>query len=67
MVRLVDEEQLLRNLVPMRYNEVPLNLNVASTAAQYELAGGAEARPFFLVHTAAPARSNNGWISPNGP
>ncbi|SIO58399.1 hypothetical protein SAMN05444166_5665 [Singulisphaera sp. GP187] len=46
-VRHVDEEQLLRNLVHMRYNESPLNLNVSSIAAQYELAGGAEARPFF--------------------
>jgi hypothetical protein len=48
-VRLVDEEQLLRNLVHMRYNEIPLNLNVSSIAAQYELSGGAEARPFFVA------------------
>jgi hypothetical protein len=46
-VRRVDEEQLLRNLIHVRYDESPLNLNVASIAAQYELAGGAEARPFF--------------------
>ena len=46
-IRHVDEEKLLRNLVHMRYNEIPLNLNVSSIAAQYELAGGAEARPFF--------------------
>jgi hypothetical protein len=48
-VRLVHEEQLLRNLVHMRYNEIPLDLNVSSIAAQYELDGGVEARPFFLV------------------
>jgi hypothetical protein len=48
-VRRVDEEQLLRNLVHMRYNEIPLNLNVSSIAAQYELAGQAEARPFFAA------------------
>ena len=42
-----DEEQLLRNLVRLRYNETPLELNVSSIAAQYELDGGAEARPFF--------------------
>jgi hypothetical protein len=48
-VRRVDEEQLLRNLVHMRYNEIHLSLNVASIAAQYELAGSAEARPFFAV------------------
>jgi hypothetical protein len=46
-VRRVDEEQFLRNIVRMRYNETPLDLNVSSIAAQYELDGGAEARPFF--------------------
>jgi hypothetical protein len=55
-VRLVDEEQLLRNLVHMRYNEIPLNLNVSSIAAQYELSGGAEARPFFLAPNPAGSR-----------
>jgi hypothetical protein len=48
-VRRVHEEQLLRNLVHMRYNETPLDLNVSSIAAQYELDGGVEARPFFLA------------------
>jgi hypothetical protein len=48
-VRHVHEEQLLRNLVHMRYNEIPLHLNVSSIAAQYELDGGVEARPFFLA------------------
>ncbi len=46
-VRRVDEEQFLLNIVRMRYNESPLELNVSSIAAQYELDGGAEARPFF--------------------
>ena len=55
-VRRVDEEQLLRNLVHMRYNEIPLNLNVSSIAAQYELAGGAEARPFFLAPNPSGSR-----------
>ena len=36
-VRLVNEEELLRNLIHMRYNEFPLALNVSSIAAQYEL------------------------------
>ncbi|HZY85962.1 MAG TPA: hypothetical protein VFE78_14110 [Gemmataceae bacterium] len=57
-VRLVDEEELLRNLVHMRYNESPSSLNVSSIAAQYELAGSAEARPFFL----APNPSNSNVI-----
>ncbi len=46
-VRLVNEEELLRNLIHLRYNEFPLSLNVSSIAAQYELNGSAEARPFF--------------------
>jgi hypothetical protein len=46
-VRLVSEEELLRNIVHMRYNESPSSLGVSSIAAQYELNAGAEARPFF--------------------
>jgi hypothetical protein len=48
-VRRVDEEQLLRSVVHVRYNEAPFDLNVGSIAAQYELGGQAEARPFFLA------------------
>ncbi len=48
-IRRVYQEQLLQNLVRVRYNEVPFRLSVSSIAAQYELAGGAEARPFFLA------------------
>ena len=48
-IRRVYEEQLLQNLVRLRYEEVPFRLNVQSIAAQYELAGSAEARPFFLA------------------
>jgi hypothetical protein len=57
-IRRVDEEQLLRNIVRMRYSETPLDLNVSSIAAQYELDGSAEARPFFL----APNPSNSNII-----
>ena len=57
-VRRVDEEQLLRNVVRMRYSESPLDLNVSSIAAQYELDGTAEARPFFV----APNPSNSNII-----
>jgi hypothetical protein len=57
-VRRVDEEQLLRNLVHLRYNEAPDALNVTSIAAQYELTGQAEARPFFI----APNPSNSNII-----
>jgi hypothetical protein len=53
-VRCVYEEQLLRNIVHMRYNESPWELNVSAIAAQYELTAQAEARPFFI----APNPSN---------
>jgi hypothetical protein len=55
-VRRVDEEQLLRNIVLMRYNETPLHLKVSSIATQYDLTGQAEARPFFLSPN--PSNSN---------
>jgi hypothetical protein len=55
-IRLVEEEQLLRNIVHMRYNEMPMSLRVSSIAAQYELNGGAEARPFFIAPN--PSNSN---------
>jgi hypothetical protein len=48
-IRRVYEEQLLHNLVRLRYGETQFRLNVSSVAAQYELAGAAEARPFFLA------------------
>src|SRR4051812_22218807 len=46
-LRHVEAEQLLSNIVHLRYAESPLHLNVDSIAAQYELTAGAEARPFF--------------------
>ncbi len=43
----VGEEQLLLNLVRLRYNDNPTRLDVSSIAAQYEVDASAEARPFF--------------------
>jgi hypothetical protein len=57
-VREVEEEEFLKNLVLVRYNDIPSSLNVTSIAAQYELAGQAEARPFFI----APNPSNSNVI-----
>ena len=53
-IRRVYEEQLLENIIRCRYNESPFKLTVSSIAAQYELSGAAEARPFFV----APNSSN---------
>jgi hypothetical protein len=55
-VRRVEEEQLLRNLVHLRYNESTFQLDVTSIAAQYELTAQAEARPFFIAPN--PSNSN---------
>jgi hypothetical protein len=57
-VREVRDEQLLRDLVHLRYNEATTELNIASIAAQYELGATAEARPFFV----APNPSNSNVI-----
>src|ERR1700722_9620069 len=54
----VEQEEFLRNLVRMRYNDSPTSLNVSSIAAQYELSGQVEARPFFV----APNPSNSNVI-----
>jgi hypothetical protein len=46
-VKQITEEQVLLNLLRVRYNDITLRLDVSSIAAQYELQGSAEARPFF--------------------
>ncbi len=55
-VRRVEEEQLLRLLVLLRYTESAVNLDVGNIAAQYEAAASAEARPFFIAPN--PSNSN---------
>jgi hypothetical protein len=45
--RRVDSEELLLNIVRLRYNDPPAEVEVAGIAAQYELTATAEARPFF--------------------
>lgn len=46
-VQKLEEEQTLRELVRLRYNETSLSLDITSIAAQYELSTVGEARPFF--------------------
>ena len=48
-VRRVYEEQLLLNIIHQRDDETPTQLDVSAIAAQYELSGQVEARPFFLA------------------
>src|SRR5262249_29813915 len=46
-VKQVTEEELLLNLVRLRYNDDFVHLDMSSIAAQYELDAAAEARPFY--------------------
>jgi hypothetical protein len=46
-VKEVDEEQLLLNLVRIRYNDDPSRLDVGSIVTQYELDAMANAQPFL--------------------
>jgi hypothetical protein len=46
-VKQVTEEELLLNLVRLRYNDDFIHLDMSSVTAQYELDAAAEARPFF--------------------
>lgn len=52
----VEQEEFLRNIIRVRYNDSPSFLNVSSIAAQYELTSQAEARPFFVSPN--PSNSN---------
>jgi hypothetical protein len=45
--RQVDSEELLLNIVRLRYGDAPAEVEVSAIAAQYELSANAEARPFF--------------------
>lgn len=47
-VKKVTEEQLLRTLVYLRYNESPVGLDITSIAAQYEASVGLESEPIFI-------------------
>ncbi len=46
-VKTTDNEQLLLNLVRLRYTDSTMTLDVSSVTTQYEIASGLEARPFF--------------------
>ncbi|MBX9581629.1 MAG: hypothetical protein K2X87_15110 [Gemmataceae bacterium] len=52
----VDSEELLRNIVRLRYGDPPAEVEVSGIAAQYELSAQAEARPFFIAPN--PSNSN---------
>ncbi len=53
-VKTTAEEEMLLNVVRLRYGDTPSSLAVSSIAAQFELAAGAGASPFYSA-TADPA------------
>jgi hypothetical protein len=53
--RQVDCEELLRNIVRLRYGDPPAEVEVSAIAAQFEVSAQAEARPFFEAPNPAGA------------
>lgn len=49
--RRVDSEELLLNIVRLRYGDPPAEVEVSAVAAQYELSAQVEARPFFSTES----------------
>lgn len=63
-VKRVAEEQMLLNIVRLRYNDDPTRLDVSSIAAQFELDTSAEARPFFATESNSAAIASFSQILP---
>ena len=53
VVKASSEEQLLLNIVRLRYGDTPSSLAVSSVAAQFELAKSFQLTPFFVASGAA--------------
>ena len=57
VVKKTTEEQLLLNIVRLRYTDTPSSLAVSSIAAQYEIAKNFQITPFFVASGAEIAKS----------
>jgi len=57
VVKTTGEEQLLLNIVRLRYTDTPSSLAVSAIAAQYEIAQNVQIMPFFVASGAEVARS----------
>jgi hypothetical protein len=47
----VDSEELLLNIVRLRYNDAPAEVEVSAITSQFELTASAEGRPFFSTES----------------
>ncbi len=57
VVKATTEQQLLLNIVRLRYTDTPSSLSVANIAAQFELVKSLSINPFFVASGAEPNRS----------
>jgi hypothetical protein len=57
VVKATTEQQLLLNIVRLRYADTPSSLSVANIAAQFELVKTLQLTPFFVASGAEPNRS----------
>ena len=57
VVKTTTEEQLLLNIVRLRYTDTPSNLAVSAIAAQFELARSFQLTPFFVASGAEIAKT----------
>jgi len=57
VVKTTTEEQLLLNIVRLRYTDTPSSLAVSAIAAQFEIAQSFQITPFFVASGAEVARS----------
>ncbi len=57
VVKVTTEQQLLLNIVRLRYTDTPSSLSIANIAAQYELVRQLQLVPFFATSGGEPNRS----------
>jgi hypothetical protein len=57
VVKATTEQQLLLNIVRLRYTDTPSSLSIANIAAQFELVRQLQLTPFFAASGAEPNRS----------
>jgi hypothetical protein len=57
VVKVSSEEEMLLNIVRLRYVDTPSSLQVSSIAAQYELLNSIQLWPFFVASAGAPNQS----------
>lgn len=64
-IKTTTEEQLLLNIVRLRYTDSPSSLSVSSIAEQREIVAGLRALPFFTSAAAGDLGSYRGTVLPN--